>query len=186
MKNMIIWINGANGVGKSNIAAKLAEHLTDKNAECVESDQYWQDFLKDYFNDIIKNKYFKEIKGLELYKNKLFLNKFREILDEKMQNFSKMLIVPISLVDKLCETELLDYFEKKNVDMLHIILEATRETIIFRIENDLKRDKIKQNQQKFYLPDQLNYLKTEYSNAARINTEDKNWDEIINEIMTLL
>lgn len=32
---MIIWINGTNGVGKSHVAAKLAELLEDKNAEYV-------------------------------------------------------------------------------------------------------------------------------------------------------
>lgn len=42
---MIIWINGANGVGKSHVAAKLAELLEDKNAEYVESDLLWRDFL---------------------------------------------------------------------------------------------------------------------------------------------
>ena len=39
--NMIIWVDGVNGVGKSHIAAELAECLIDKNAEYVESDLYW-------------------------------------------------------------------------------------------------------------------------------------------------
>lgn len=38
---MIIWIDGANGVGKSHVAAELAECLKNWNAEYMESDLYW-------------------------------------------------------------------------------------------------------------------------------------------------
>ena len=31
---MIVWIDGANGVGKSHVAAELADAFIDKNAEC--------------------------------------------------------------------------------------------------------------------------------------------------------
>ena len=97
-----------------------------------------------------------------------------------------MPIVSMSLVDKKCQEELLDYFEKKSVPMLHIILEAEKETIISRIENDPIRDKNTQNQQKSKVDWQMRYLKTEYPDAVRINTENKSLDEIANEIMTLL
>lgn len=70
--------------------------------------------------------------------------------------------------------------------MLHIILEAEKETIISRIENDPIRDKNTQNQQKSKVDWQMRYLKTEYPDAVRINTENKSLDEIANEIMTLL
>jgi len=70
--------------------------------------------------------------------------------------------------------------------MLHIILEAEKETIISRIENDPIRDKNTQNQQKSKVDWQMRYLKMEYPNAVRINTENKSLDEIANEIMTLL
>jgi len=92
----------------------------------------------------------------------------------------------MSLVDKRCQEELLDYFEKKNVPMVHIILEAEKETIISRIENDPIRDNNAQNQQKSKIDWQIQYLRMAYPSAIRINTEGKSLDEIANEIVTLL
>lgn len=43
---MIVWIDGANGVGKSHVADALAKRLTNRNAEYVESDLYWMDFIQ--------------------------------------------------------------------------------------------------------------------------------------------
>lgn len=92
----------------------------------------------------------------------------------------------MSLVKKLCEDELLDYFEKKDALMLHIILKATKETIISRIENDPIRDRNAQAQQISKISKQIKYLGTEYPDAVRINTENKNLDEIAAEIVALL
>ena len=158
---MIIWIDGANGVGKSHVAKKLAKFLADRNAEYVESDQYWIEFLQNDQNNIFT--------GFAPYYNQKFLNLLREVLEEKVYNGGKMPIVSVSLVDKLCERELLDYFEKKNISMLHIILEAKKETIISRIDNDLIRDKNMREHQKH-----------------NVNTEDKTLEEIVDEILTLL
>ena len=48
---MIIWIDGTNGIGKSHVASKLEELLSNRNAEYVESDIYWMELLK---NDFVK------------------------------------------------------------------------------------------------------------------------------------
>ena len=176
--NMIIWIDGANGVGKSHVAKKLAKFLADRNAEYVESDQYWTEFLQNDQNNIFT--------GFAPYYNQKFLNLLREVLEEKVYNGGKMPIVSVSLVDKLCERELLDYFEKKNISMLHIILEAKKETIISRIDNDLIRDKNMREHQKHNVDEQMRYLNNEYPNAVRFNTEDKTLEEIVDEILTLL
>lgn len=97
-----------------------------------------------------------------------------------------MPIVSMSLVKKLCEDELLDYFEKKVALMLHIILEATKETIISRIENDPIRDRNAQAQQIPEITWQMQYLGAECPDAVRINTENKDLDEITAEIVSLL
>lgn len=177
---MIIWIDGANGVGKSHVAAKLAELLAYRNAEYVESDLYWEDFRCN------KNNFWEVISGAEPCKNKYFLSILREVLEKKRYDFGKILIVSMSLVDKLCEKELLDYFKKKKESMFHIILEAKEETIISRIENDPIRDKNAQNQQKPKVSWHIQHLETNYPDAVRINTEDKTLDEIVDEIMALL
>ena len=103
-----------------------------------------------------------------------------------MYGSGRMPIVSMSLVTKLCEKELLNYFEKKDEPMLHIILEATRETIISRIENDPIRGKDAQTQQIPKIPWQMQYLEAEYPDAVRINTENKDLDEIAAEIVALL
>ena len=175
---MFFWIDGVNGVGKSHVAEKLSKLLANKNAEYVESDLYWMDLIQDDFP--------KALSGFDPYCNKYFLGNLREALKEKLNNFGKMPIVSVSLVDKLCQKELLDYFEDKKIPMLHIILEAEKETIISRIENDPSRDKSAQNQQKSKIPWQMQYLKVEYPDAVRISTEDKTLDEIASEIMAVL
>lgn len=117
--------------------------------------------------------------------NKYFLEKLRNELEE-MHNLGKIPIVSISLVSKLCEIELLDYFEKKSIPMIHIILEASKDTIISRIENDLIRDESAQSQQKAKVRWQLDFLETAYPNAVRINTESRNLNEIIGKIKNIL
>lgn len=112
---MIIWIDGVNGVGKSHMALKLAEDLADHNAEYIESDVYWMNLIKDNF--------LKALSGFDPYVNKYFLEELRNIIEEKIQ-LGKMPIVSMSLVRKLCEKELLDYFVAKKIPIIHIILEA--------------------------------------------------------------
>lgn len=177
IRGKITWINGANGVGKSHVAAKLAELLENRNAEYVESDLYWMEFIRKDF--------LKALSGFNPYCNKFFLAILRNELEKKMQNLGKMPIVSMSLVDKLCEKELFDYFEEKDFSMIHIILEAKKETIIARIENDSVRKEEEQREQKNNVNWQMQYLEREYPNAVRINTEGKSFDEIVDEIMSL-
>ena len=42
---MIIWIDGANGVGKSCVAEELAKVFKNENAEYIESDLYWMKWM---------------------------------------------------------------------------------------------------------------------------------------------
>lgn len=46
---MIVWIDGANDVGKSHVAVELADAFIDKNAEYVESDLCWVELIKENF-----------------------------------------------------------------------------------------------------------------------------------------
>lgn len=75
---MIIWIDGANGVGKSHVAAKLEELLSNRNAEYIESDLYWV--------ELIQNNFLKALNGFEPYNNKYCLETIRTVLEEKFQN----------------------------------------------------------------------------------------------------
>ena len=75
---MIIWIDGANGVGKSHVAAKLEELLSNRNAEYIESDLYWV--------ELIQNNFLKALNGFEPYNNKYCLETIRTVLEENFKN----------------------------------------------------------------------------------------------------
>ena len=175
---MIIWIDGTSGVGKSHVAENLAKHLSNKAAEYIESDQYWMEFLY--------NKPLACYSGFFPYCNKNFLSMLRSELEEKIEKDGKTPVVSMSLTDKLCQEELLDYFQNKKISMRHIILEASQETIVSRIENDSIRDMDSQDQQKSNLTFQMRYLKEKYPDAIRINTENKSIDEVVSEIIHFL
>ena len=175
---MIIWIDGVNGVGKSHVAAELEELLSEKNAEYGESDLYWE--------DILRNNFTKALSGFNPYCNQYFMETLRKVLEEKMNDYGKVPIVPMSLVDKLCEQELFHYFEEKGTVMVHVILEAKKETIISRIEKDPIRDENVQSQQKANVDWQMKYLKKEYPSAVRINTEGKPIHETAVEIRNFI
>lgn len=172
---MIIWIDGVNGVGKSSVAASLEEKLNDKNAEYIESDLYWLDTLKTNF--------YMFIFGTEPSSNKFFLKKLKTTIEEKMDIDGKLPIVSFSLVNTLCESELINYFIEKDCPMIHIILEASKATIFGRIENDPIRNEEAQRQQKHKVETQIEYLNKNYPDAIRINTENKSIEDVVDEIV---
>ncbi len=171
---MVIWIDGANGVGKSHVAEALAKQLTNINAEYIESDYYWYEFLSPNHN--IGG-------GVMPYCNEQFLSYFREVLEEKIECFKISPVVPMSLVDKRCQDKLLDYFEKKRTAMFYVILEADYDTIALRIDNDSNRNDGYRKEQKNRLEGQLKYLSANYPDALRIDTEQKSLDDIVEEIL---
>lgn len=173
--NVIIWIDGANGVGKSHIANALADNLSYMNAEYIESDLCWYDLIQENF--------LLALTGFEPYYNVNLHKRLRKIIDEKINDFGKMPIVSMSLVDKSCKENLLDYYEEKNEPMIHVILEAREEIILSRIENDPIREESHQEQQKPKVAWQMKYLKDNYPGAIRIDTEDKSCREIVDEII---
>lgn len=114
-----------------------------------------------------------------------FLVELRNVLDEKIQ-LGKTPIVSMSLVSKLCEMELLDYFETRKIPMIHIILEASKDVTIQRIKNDCIRDQAAQSQQIAKVEWQIDYLKKSYANAVRVSTENRSIKEIVDEIKTYI
>lgn len=74
---MIFWIDGANGVGKSHVATKLAEIFSEKNAEYIELELYWLNLIKENFA--------KALSGFDPYVNKCFLDELGNVLAEKIQ-----------------------------------------------------------------------------------------------------
>lgn len=178
VKNTIVWIDGANGVGKSHVAAKLAEILADRNAEYVESDLYWEEAME-HFPDVFRL-------GSYPCNNRYLVAKLREELDEKMKDTRKITFVSMTMASQICANWLLDYFSSKGIHTFHIILLAKQETLISRIKNDPIRTEAIQEQQIKNLNWQVTYLQENYPDAVKIDTEDKPLEKIINEIMLLL
>lgn len=173
---MIIWVDGANGVGKSSVAAELAQNFADKKVEHIESDLYWIRFVKNNKNNLTKL-----LCGFFPYNNKFFLAELRDVLEEKLQ-LGKTAIVSMALVDKSCEMELLDYFDTKKIPMVHIILEASKAVIIQRIKDDYMRNQNEQTEQMAKVEVQIEYLKNSYANAIRVNIENGSIKEIVDDI----
>ena len=171
---MIIWIDGPNGVGKSNVAYELTKILDD--GEYVDSDKYWFTLLK--------NSLGKAFRGFYPYCNKYFLTEFRNSLEEKV-TLNKVPIVALSLVHTACKEVLLDYFDSKT-PMVHIILECDEEKIKSRIADDPNRDESAKVQQKSEVGWQISYLKTNYKDAIRINAENEDPTEIAAIIKNLI
>ena len=72
---MVIWIDGANGVGKSCVANALADYLSDRNGEYIDSDWCW--------NALIQEDFQLALTGFEPYNNANLHDRLRKIVDEK-------------------------------------------------------------------------------------------------------
>ena len=66
--------------------------------------------------------------------------------------------------------------------MMHVILEASKDIIKLRIKNDDIRNQEVQRQQMEKVGWQVEYLNKNYLEAIRVSTENKNIEEIVDEI----
>lgn len=168
---MIIWINGTYGVGKTTIIHKLEEKLDSHNCKVISSDEFHK-----------KNPYiFETGGGCYPQNNKKFNRCFKEyILEQKKCNSKKYIIIDMSLTDRICKEQLFEYFEKKEKKLIHFILTASRDTIKTRIKDDKNRES---DEAIYHIEFNLQFLKENYENAIRIDTENKNIDQIAEEII---
>ena len=86
----------------------------------------------------------------------------------------------MSLTDRICKEQLFEYFEKKEKKLIHFILTASRDTIKTRIKDDKNRES---DEAIYHIEFNLQFLKENYENAIRIDTENKNIDQIAEEII---
>lgn len=171
---MIVWINGAYCVGKSSSAKKIEEIIGENVVEILESDYFYLEMLN--------NNPYLAFGGTLPQNNLHFISYFKKIIEERLENTNKMLIVVMSLTQKECKELLFDSLKDANKNILHIILTASKEIIKFRIENDTnsKRDK---NFALSWLDENLQFLNNNFNDAMRINTETKNINDIAFEII---
>lgn len=171
---MIIWINGTYGVGKTSTALKICEKLKNKKVELISSDYYYQKIIKEIV----------ELGGGVLpQNNKLFLSKFKEIVEQKIFNSPNIIIIDMAITQKECKEELFDYFNKEYKDFFHFILTAQFETVQDRISMDDDRANEYKDDALYYLNENVMFLSNNFQSAIWIDTNNKNIDEIAIEII---
>ena len=83
----------------------------------------------------------KNIGGTLPQNNIRFLQSFKKMIEEKIQNKDKKILVDMSLTMTECKENLFDVLLDNGKRIIHIILVGEEDTIKFRIKNDNKRDK---------------------------------------------
>ena len=164
--NMIIWIDGTYGVGKTTVASKIKEMLSKNNVYLLESDSSYQE-MKD------SNAYL-ALGGAFPQNNLNFINKFKNEIDELLTDSKRIIIVDMSLTQKECKEGLFDHLTADNI--LHFILTASKEFIKLRILNDNKRE-----EKVFaleHLDENLLFLENNFKDAIWIDVENKNSEDI--------
>lgn len=157
---MIIWINGTYGVGKSTVANKINELITEKS-KIIESDQIWLDEIKKDWTIAFGD-------GSYPQNNKAFLKIFKSKIEKSKKD---ILIIPMTVSEEYSYNYLIKPYEN---DMLHIILYADRDTLGKRINKECERDKSLANTS---IDDNNNFLNT-ISNALFIDTSKLSVDDI--------
>lgn len=179
---MIIWIDGAYGIGKTSVALKVKDGFQDDEVAFLESDCYFQKMMKDIIEEAQKNNCFPAIGGTFPQNNIRFIEMFKKEIEEKEKG-NKKVLVDMALTQKECMENLFYYFVNSKRNVLHFILTADEEIIKSRIKNDSTRDK---QAALDYLVENITFLKQNFSDAIRIKTDNRSTDEIANEIIKII
>ena len=121
-KHIIVWINGAYGVGKSTTAEALHKRIADSFifdpemiGNCVREtkpDSLWRDDFQDYPS----------------WRQMTYL-----LLKELHEMYAGTVIVPMTILNPGYCAEVIDRLRKDGIQVCHFILEAAPETIGERI-----------------------------------------------------
>lgn len=181
---MIIWIDGVLGVGKTTIAEIVKEKFLDSEVEILDSDVYFQKALNKRWEDIAQNHRFLEMKGTSPQNDDDFISFFRELIEKKDENKNKKIMVTMALTEMKCKEGIWDYLVNIKKNILHIILYADKEVIKLRIQSDKNR-KDKETAL-YYLNDSMLFLEKNFNDALWINTNNKDEQDIANEIVQVI
>lgn len=172
---MIIWIDRVRGVGKTKVCEELMNAKINDNFELLNSDQYYIKMIK-------RNALLALNTGAFPQNNKNFIIEFRNVIKSKIKNEKKNVIIDMALTEKECKDGLIDSLRKEGINILHIILTATKENLIERIRNDSNRDK---KDALNLLENNLEFLETEFSQDEWIETDNKCISDIVKEIIII-
>lgn len=165
---MLIWLDGVYGVGKTSVAEKVLEKLSEDTITILDADLYWQE-------GFCLSRFTAPQCDIE------FIPFFYRIIKEQLEHKNKSIIVVMALTERECKEGLLEKLQDEGIEVTHIILTANSETIISRIEQGdadskaFRMMKLKWN---------LSFLEQNYKDAVRIDTNDKSADMVADEIVS--
>ncbi|MDD6795311.1 MAG: AAA family ATPase [Clostridiaceae bacterium] len=122
---MIIWINGAFGIGKSTIAETLNSKI--KNSHIYDPEQVGY-FLWNNFPDSLKRK--GDFQDINIWRNINY-----EIIKYMYHNYNGTLIIPMTIVNKEYYNDIIGNLINDNIEIYHFILTANKSTIKTRLIN---------------------------------------------------
>lgn len=119
---MIIWLNGAFGAGKTTVAFELHRRLPDSLVYDPEEVGF---FLRKNLPDVCHTADFQD---MPLWRSFNY-----QMLKELHESYRGPVIVPMTLVEPAYFEEIIGRLEDENIPVVHIILYASRETILKRL-----------------------------------------------------
>ena len=180
---MIILIDGTFGVGKTSVINEIKKQYVGKRKlEVLESDYYFEQYLHKKLEEVRRENRFPATGSGFLPQNNIeFLEEYKNVIFNKSQD--SIVISDMALTMSECKVRIHDYFETKN--MIHIMLEADKDTIQKRIKTDgnPNRDKLLAEER---LDEFIDFLSKNYKNAIRISTEYKGVVDIAKEILDII
>ena len=168
---MIIWIDGVLGIGKSTTAQNLWERYFRSTGELLDSDEY--------FTKLGNEDPWLPFESLLPNDNPRFLQKFRSVIEQKLSDSNKDLLITIALIRQEGKKRLFDTFIGLNIPILHFVLTASRAAIISRIKADVERDQMTALNT---LDDSTKFLKENFRDAIWIDTENRSADSIADQL----
>jgi ATP-binding membrane protein len=166
---MIIWINGAFGVGKSTIAEVLNSKLI---PSFVFDPEQVGAFLWDNFPNPLKNK--GDFQDIEIWRSINF-----QILNYLSHNYFGDIIVPMTITNIVYYDEIIGSLINAGVDVRHYILSATKENIIKRLS--LRGEK-RGGWAEMQIDRCLNSFYKSI-NQVKIDTDNKSIDSVVEHII---
>ncbi len=163
---MIVWIDGTFGAGKTAVANELANGS--KEADVIDFDEFIKNVEVENPLDLLFGKCYPEDKQCNI-------DAFAFELENRLkQDDKRVLIIPIALITDYCRDKLIKYFKGKT-ETIHIILCTSKEILYERIKNQAGRNA---DLVKTYYDEATLYLKKNYLDAIRINTDSMTIKEV--------
>jgi len=165
--NMILWINGSFGVGKTTISEEL-------NKLIEGSFVYDPEKIGSFLRDNIPSNY-NDFQDYELWRVLNF-----EILKQLVEDY-KVVIVPMTMTNKQYYEEIIGKLEKNNIKIKHLILTASKENIFKRL--DFREDTTEWSYQ------QVDRCLQAFENeiiGENISTDNKSIEDIVKEILYII